>query len=385
MKSNFSGKILEESVMNNRFLFAIIVMNLFLASSCMDESSGDIPRSKEPITFSKTLGRGIALSVRQTADGGYIICGGQRLGRELPPWYAQDSSFVKKTDALGNEEWSKTFFDTEFYHVALYGAAWHSIEETSDCGYIATLGNRVVRINAQGDLLWTKRDSDMSTCSVSQTADGGFILAWKNSFTHTGGRGCVTKTDAQGVTEWEHCYQSAYDVQQTTDGGYIACGTSVHIDESHNFFVYRTDSNGELEFSYSWYGAKQALAVLQDDEGNFVATGDYMVKLDSTGEKVWSVNLADQLGHSYSIQQTNDGGYVLAGNANSQCLDYNDSAYGYILKTDRDGNQEWSVTLESDSAGIYSVQQTTDGGYIAVGNKDNEILLMKTDEKGNVR
>ena len=63
----------------------------------------------------------------------------------------------------------------------------------------------------------------------------------------------------------------------------------------------------------------------------------------------------------YSVQQTTDGGYIIVGT--------------WLIKTDSNGNVEWINESISGTSG----QQTTDGGYIIIGNGE----LIKTDSNGN--
>ena len=77
-----------------------------------------------------------------------------------------------------------------------------------------------------------------------------------------------------------------------------------------------------------------------------------------------------------SIQQTSDGGYIITGETESFG---NGSRDVWLIKTDSQGNEEWNQTFGgSDSDVGYSVQQTTEGGYIIVGTS-----LIKTDSNGN--
>jgi hypothetical protein len=92
--------------------------------------------------------------------------------------------------------------------------------------------------------------------------------------------------------------------------------------------------------------------------------------------------------YGFSIYQTSDGGYIIAGESK------NGSAGGYdiwLLKTDSNGNEEWSRIfggIESEKGN--SVYQSSDGGYCiaggtsSFGNRDRDLWLIRTNNEGNI-
>ena len=187
-------------------------------------------------------------------------------------------------------------------------------------------------------------------------------------------------------------------VRQTTDGGYIITGN-----KNGGIGLIKTDFNGTEEWNKSFidgwlYGG--GTKVQQTIDGGFIIVGFkyvdshgediLLIKTDSNGTEEWNKTIGGSdpdLG--YSVQQTTDGGYIITGHTSSFG---NGKSDVWLVKTDSDGNEEWNKTFGgSDDDVGYSVKQTTDGGYIITGNttiwryqgsSKHEILLIKTDSQG---
>ena len=118
----------------------------------------------------------------------------------------------------------------------------------------------------------------------------------------------------------------------------------------------------------------------KDDDDNVVPV---VPSSSNTWTKTFGGNDEDD---GYSVQQTTDGGYIITGYTSS----FGNGDYDvYLIKTDGYGVEQWNQTFggaNNDAAKF--VQQTTDGGYIITGNTwsngSTDVYLIKTDGSGNV-
>jgi hypothetical protein len=139
----------------------------------------------------------------------------------------------------------------------------------------------------------------------------------------------------------------------------------------------------EVTWAKSYGGAKVdwAFSIQQTSDGGYIVAGEtysfgtggwdfWVLKLNSSGSVVWQKTCggADSE-EAYSIHQTNDGGYIVAGETYSfGAGDYSDSDF-WVLKLNSDGTVSWQKRYGGeywDEA--HSIQQTSDSGYIVAGD-----------------
>jgi hypothetical protein len=349
------------------------------------------------VRFAKIYGGALAYSVRQTSDSGYIVVG----------------STLIKTDAKGNIIWAKTYGGTDWDYAT-------SVQQTSDGGYIvagytASFGEGgwdifLIKTDAKGNIQWAKTYGGTSwdiASSVQQTSDGGYIVVgWTLSFGAGNWDIFLIKTDAKGNIQWAKTYggtddDSAYSVQQTSDGGYIVAGYTRSFGEGSDILLIKTDANGNIQWAKTYGGesSERASSVQQTSDGGYIVAGYtnsfgagevdiFLIKTDANGNIQWAKTYGGARDdRAFSVQQTSDGGYIVAGETESFGAGERDI---FLIKTDAKGNMQWAKTYGGTSYDwAFSVQQTYDGGYILAGITGSfadgvGIFLIKTDAKGNI-
>lgn len=246
-------------------------------------------------------------------------------------------------------------------------------------------------------------DHDDTALSVIRTNDGGYAVA---GYSHTYYEDYwLVKTDASGNKQWDRTYggtwdDDAYCVVQTSDGGYVLAGISVSYSADQgggatppygSFWLVKTDGNGNATWS-NGYGGKNsgtAYSVIQTGDGGYVMAGDgfaNLVKTNENGVLQWSKSYG---GTARCVVQTSDGGYALAGSTKGSG---SDPGNFWLVKTDANGNTQWIKTfggVNNDCA--FSVVQTSDGGYTIAGYTGSygagstDVYLVKTDSAGNMQ
>jgi hypothetical protein len=359
--------------------------------------------------FARTYGRNgvdIAYSIVQTSDGGYAVAGYMTgFGASF------EDFFLLKVDAYGALDWLRTFGGSE-PDIA------YSLAQTSDGGY-AVAGSTfsfgsgyddcmILKLNSSGGLEWAKTfgavylpQSWEEAYSIIQASDGGYAVC--GSMTYSGaedGDVLVFKTSSYGTLEWAKeigvmGWDEAFSLVQTSDGGYaVAGGTRSLGAGSADFLVLKLSSSGTLEWARTFGDMNSdacANSIIQTSDGGYAvaggiyisATADYeiaVIKLNSSGGLQWARTFGElsSVDYAYSIVQTSDGGYALAGETNGGCL---------IMKLDPSGGPVWAKTYGGTNSNFRSVIQSQDGGYVAAGYTESvgngDFLILKLDRNGD--
>jgi hypothetical protein len=357
---------------------------------------------------------------------------------ELPPT-AVTISPITFTDGLLNISWSENT-DTDFQEYNLYESATEDMvgrrsifsstnqEETSftrsaEYGLIRYYQVSVTDIYELETISLVERggeyilfntafggSSDDVGYSVKQTNDGGYIMA---GYTESFGIGSsdvwLVKTNSFGIEEWTQTYggigaDMGKYIQITSDGGFIITGsTHTYTDNNVDLYLIKTDESGNEIWSQTFGGLSQDIGecVKETMDGGFIITGEiiipdasgggdnnrdmYLIKTDINGIEQWSNNFGgDYRDKGYSVVQSSDGGYVVAGYYGTldSSSDYNQEMW--VLKTDSEGLEEWNQTYGGVYSDVgYSLIEAEDGGFVITGMADGgDTWLLKIDYDG---
>jgi len=365
-----------------------------------------------------------ANSIQQTSDGGLIVAG--------YTWSFSDSKgdfWLLKLTSSGDIEWEKTYGGSEAQYSSDIA---YSIQQTSDGGYIVAGSNEsfnadpydrwadfwVLKLTSSGDIDWQKTyggDYGDTAYSIQQTSDGGYIVAGELMSTGVGHLTdlWILKLSPGGGIEWQHKYSRsdwdyAYSIQQTSDGGYIVAGhTSSSGTGGGGFWILKLYSTGDIEWqrSYGATGYEVASSIRQTNNGGYIAAGltaaslgpgerdVWILKLSSEGDIEWQKTYGgDNDDRASSIQQTSDGGYIVVG----ETLSFGAGGWDiWLLKLSSLGDIDWEKTYGgSDSLARHdigkSIQEKKEGGYIITGytecfgGEGSDFLILNLSPTGDI-
>ena len=186
-------------------------------------------------------------------------------------------------------------------------------------------------------------------------------------------------------------------MQQTFDNGFILIGTT--YSPGIDIWLIKTDELGNIEWDQTLgsTGSDYAHSVKQTSDSGYIIAGQtssygageadgWLIKTDKFGNEEWSQTFGqEEYDGAYSAQQTIDGGFIIIGFSYFPGETNTDS---WLIKTDEFGNEEWSQIFGGNADDqIYCVQQTSDNGFVLTGHTDSygsdPAWLIKTDEFGN--
>ncbi len=207
-------------------------------------------------------------------------------------------------------------------------------------------------------------------------------------------------------TVWTRTYGGydediGYCVQQTMDGGYIITGTTRSFSPNvYDVYLIKTDQNGDTVWTktYDRMDWDDGRSVQQTADGGYIIAGFtfdlgadnsiYLIRTDMNGDTLWTRTYGGNNDEQvFCVQITSDGGFIICGNTESFGAGLYDA---FLLKTDSLGNADWMRTYGGSGVDYgHFVEQTTDGGYILTGASSYyiggyDVYLIRTDSLGNM-
>ena len=281
----------------------------------------------------------------------------------------------------------------------------------------------VVKLNNWGEIVWSKTfggtKDDIAT-DVIETKDKAILVVATTNSTDgeavgNGSRGGIIllKLKADGAIEWRKVFASGYNageiafakadaiskpsIKPTADGGYVL-GATISPINTADFWLSKLSATGDIQWTKT-YGSSQnewLNEVIVCSDGGFLLLGGteasnleivgagkgfidfFAIKTDVTGKVLWQKALGGtNLDIAYSAIETTDNGYIIVGETNSTNGDMVGNLGqkdGFLAKFATNGQLLWKVlTGGTDIDGLYNIKKASDGKMFAMGISSSDI------------
>jgi hypothetical protein len=236
------------------------------------------------------------------------------------------------------------------------------------------------------------------------TADKHFAVCGE-SFLYFGANpyagGFVVFSDSSGTNHWEKAYTafntefSFENIAQWSDSSLLVGGGMLNpMTNLHGGALLMLDKNGNERWKGSIENgidspvSLRKTLILTDSTALIVGAKttpgepSFLMKIDSAGNKVWGVDLADPGGEILdlkSLTQLNNGDLVLCGNTTENVASGNGEWKGILIKTDSSGTMKWSKKFNQPHSGFSDIITDQTNLYLrTMGITSNGILAVDT-------
>jgi hypothetical protein len=205
-------------------------------------------------------------------------------------------------------------------------------------------------------------------------------------------------------TLWTRTYGgSGYDegqsILQLSDGGYVVLGNSSSFSPYDKIYLLRINSSGDTLWSriYGQDSSNGGYRIQPTSDSGFIIAGTanvwfpdedcYLMKVNSSGDTLWSRKYGGPgQDEGYTVQPTSDGGYILVGTTDS----YGAGGDIYLIKTGAGGDTTWTRTYGNTDVDFGTdVRELPGGGYIIIGTTVSDgpnlddVYIIKTNPNGD--
>jgi hypothetical protein len=330
-----------------------------------------------------------AVSMTKTSDECYLITGRFDQGTN------NGEIWTLKVDSRGDTIWTRK-----------YGKEWNDeglfVKETSDGNYLVygslvytylpylyDRRNILLKYDPNGNLIWFDLASGPGQFCFTSLESGIVIADVAGS-----GLALTNKSDTDSIL-WQKIYSIPlnfrhFKIVSSADNGYACVGSQIVGIQSpvNTICLIKTNAVGDTLWTRTYnqgYGKGLGLTI----DGGFIICGakeqdqntdGIALKVDSIGDTTWTRTIPMSWGSLNDVKQTSDSGFIFIG----------DSYRGIeLVKTDFSGVVEWSRFIVGDRA--YCIEIANDGGYVFLGRTSSlgsgglDIFLVKTDQYGRVK
>ncbi|WP_299900932.1 hypothetical protein [uncultured Aquimarina sp.] len=320
-----------------------------------------------------------AQAIKATQDGGYIVLGYTLSNdQDITDKEGEDADFyLLKYDGLNELQWSKTYGGTG-------DDRGYDIIENQD-GSLVILGYST---SNDGDATSNEGDKDYWVLKLSSTG----VIIWQKSFGYSGedfGTSLIKSSEGGYVLVGELDVVGSNGEGDTTK-------TTNNRHAGGNYWAIKITEDGKLEWSKQFGGgfSETPKDIVQTDDGGYIIVGEsdsddlditnnkgfydfWVIKISNTGILEWQKSFGgSNIDNGFSITKANDGNYLIVGATKSSDIDVSANKGVtdiWLVKISPSGDLISEKTIGgSNFDTAEKIINTTDGGYLIAGSSRSE-------------
>jgi len=388
--------ILTETTM--RKLLTLIITVVVFSSCEKDDETKSIETTPTYFTFNGNIGTNDNSTITSN-DNNLIICGNSGASISVLKISKSGDEIWRSDFNAGNMSEANSIVQTTNNDIFICGETYRNYSATR-------IDILLIKTNSSGDTIWTKtfggNEADYGKNIIS-TSDGNLLIAGKTESFGAGSFGDIylLKLDLNGDTIWTKSYSDLdqevpFSLIETTDGGYLVTGTNEDNSNPRGLYLLKVNSTGKKVWDKT-IGAGQwkcGFSTIELSDGNLLTCGQYtsngysqvlVLKTDNQGNTIWEKeygenNLSEK---GNSIKENTDGTFTITGSS----YDFNTMQDDIIvLKIDQDGKQNWYKKFGSNHSdwGINLIKDVNEDNIIT-GDYDGSIFMTKVGNDGKFK
>lgn len=325
---------------------------------------------------------------------------------------------VIKTDTEGNKVWEKN------YDGGILGNRQRGNKPiatvTPDGGYIIVgrysldEGMWIIKINEDGDLLWTKTYKEAEPWSIASSINGGYFILGHPSDHYSWNDFEVMKINEDGDSLWNRIFENsldsisgkrssydyAYTIAPANDGGCIIPVRTRFEDDSDISWIIKIEESGETAWLQQYVNRiRKVKSIIPIRNQGYIMCGTqdmygwggqekmFIMEIDKDGNDVWRKTYG-VVGYDIDPRAMiiSEEGYLLTGQKNNH---ENIHDQIFLMEINKSGDSLWCQAYGNQSSEYgYAIASTLDSGYVIAGTTneygtgDDDIWLIKTNQEG---
>jgi hypothetical protein len=246
----------------------------------------------------------------------------------------------------------------------------------------------VIRTNATGDTLWTKRYAGVGLAGeanhIIKSSDGNYLVAGNNNIITNNVKALVFKMKDDGDTLWTRNYGSSTTssygtkIAENSNGDLFIAGSEGELNRYPNMYIIKTNLTGDTLWTRTYGGLYQeeSTGLIATSDGGCLVSGynnpptgihAILLRYNASGDTLWTKVYPLSGNYTMTIPTdlvaTHDSAYLMPCSSYVQQV----GMYPGLIKVNSSGDTLWTRFYDTKFNTIWSIVETSDSNFVSTG------------------